>query len=49
MNKQNLEQIEKNIRKCKNCGTEIYSVKEEFKCTKCGRLNKSEVSVIGKV
>ena len=34
------EEIEKNIRKCKNCGMEIYSVKEEFKCTKCGCVNK---------
>lgn len=30
----------KNIHICKQCGTEIYSVKEEFKCTKCGCVNK---------
>ncbi len=35
----NKEEIEKNIRKCKNCNTEFYSVKEEFKCTKCGYIN----------
>ena len=36
------EEIEKNIRKCENCGTENFSVKDEFTCTKCGRVNKND-------
>ena len=35
-----MNENEKNIRKCKNCGAEMYSTKEEFKCTKCGCKNK---------
>ena len=34
------QEIEKNIHKCRNCGSENYSVKNEFKCTKCGCVNK---------
>lgn len=34
--------VEEYIRKCKNCGTEIYSVNSDFKCTKCGCVNGEE-------
>lgn len=34
------EEISKNIKKCKNCGAEFYSVKDEYKCTKCGYINR---------
>ena len=36
------QEIKKNIHICKNCGSEYYSVKEEFKCTKCGYVNRKE-------
>ena len=35
-----IEEIKKHIHICKNCGYEYYSTKEEFKCTKCGFVNK---------
>jgi ribosomal protein L37E len=37
-----MEEIKKDIKKCKNCGAEYYSIKKEFKCTKCGCVNKEE-------
>ena len=37
----------RNIQKCKSCGSEYYSVKEEFKCTKCGYVNRKESEADG--
>ena len=41
-NEQRLEEIKKNIRNCKQCGYEYYSIKDEFKCFKCGFVNKKD-------
>ena len=35
-----LEKINKHIRTCKKCGSEMYSINDTFKCTKCGCVNK---------
>ena len=34
------EEIKKHIYTCEKCGAEFYCLREEFKCTKCGHLNK---------
>lgn len=36
------QEIKNHIKKCKNCGTENYNVNNEFKCTKCGCVNKGD-------